>query len=98
MRWYKVGMSASDVTNGSAMRLQNTFSDLFMRLGGPEEAGMFSGLSVVRNDYFFSPKAVRIASAIIAAYAGIECDAPKRSEVAMLVVNRGAEAVPFASE
>jgi hypothetical protein len=54
------------------------------------------GIHSMSNEYFFSPRAAQIAMPLIIACQGAKCDAPKRTEVAMLVVNRDAENVPFA--
>ena len=91
-------MTVGDVADGKAMRLQDLFADLFVKLGGPEEAGMFGSMDVMSNDYFFSPEAATIALPLITAYGGVECAAPKRSQVSYLVVNQGARNVPFAPE
>jgi hypothetical protein len=98
MGWYKVTMLPAEIVNRKAIRLQEAFADVFVKLGGPEDAGMFGSLDVMRNEYFFSPGAVRIFEPAIVAYGGIQCEAPKRSEVAMLVVNHDARAVSFAVE
>jgi len=98
MGWYKVTMTPAEVVSGRAILLQDALADLFIRFAGPRDAAMFSSSDVMKNEYFFSPGAVRIAAPIIAAYAGVACEAPKRSELHMLVVNADAEAVSFAPE
>ena len=55
-------------------------------------------MEVMSNDYLFSPGAVRISHQLVQASGGVPCEAPKLSEVASLVTNRGAEEIPFAPE
>jgi hypothetical protein len=91
-------MSVADVAGGKAMQMQEAFEKFFMRHLGPEDAAMLGDMDVMSNDYFFSPGAAAIAMPVIRAYGGIECEAPKRSTVALLVTNHGARRVPFAPE
>lgn len=97
MKWYKVAMSPEDVAAYKGKGLQDAFAELFVDIGGPPDAGMFGSLEVT-GDYFFSPGAVRIAGPLIEGFAGFECPAPTRSEVAILVAHSDAEDIPFAPE
>ena len=101
MSWYKVEFTPQEVVDGKALQMFEAFSEIFLRLGGPKDAGLFSeGMSStsVKNEHYFSPGAVRIAHALIALYNGVPCKTPKRSEVAFLVTDASASAIPFASE
>lgn len=99
MPWYKVTLSKADIRAGKIGSLQDGFEALFIALGGPGNAGMFGGLELGGHKYYFSPGAARIAGALIARYAGVECVPPKRSEVAILVADAGRlDEIPFAPE
>jgi hypothetical protein len=60
------------------------------------DTGMFTKRG--SNIYFFSTGATRIGPILERAYAAIECSAPKRSGLSMLVVNFDGRDVPFAPE
>jgi hypothetical protein len=96
--WYRVQMSPSDVVLRRAIQMQDAFEAIFMAHGGPADAAMCGGMDDTRNDYFFSPGAAAIAIDVIRTFGGAEFPAPKRSAVALLVCNYGAESVPFAPE
>ena len=98
MTWHKVVFTSEEVARGRALELQNLFMDLFMRNRAPADAGMFGARAVMKNEYFFSPGAMLIAGPIVMGYAAVECDPPKRSEVALLVSHAAAESIPFAPE
>jgi len=98
MSWYKVAMTVDEVAGGKGIWLQEQFENLFMRALAPVDAAMCGAMDVMSNDYIFSPGAVRISHLLMQAAGGVPCEAPKLSEVAFLVTNRGAEGIPFAPE
>jgi hypothetical protein len=98
MGWRKVSLSIQDVASGKGIQLQVAFEAVFIGLGAPKDAGMFGGLTLGTNDYFFSPGAVNIAGPIVEGYGGIECKAPKLSELAILVARGNLSSVPFSPE
>lgn len=87
----------AEVASGRAVELQEKFSVVFRAFAGPADAAMFMSRDVMENLYYFSPGAARIAMPLIAAYAGVECPAPAKSEVHPLVVSGGFSEVPFSS-
>jgi hypothetical protein len=96
MPWYKVTMSDEELLSGRTAALQDAFAQVFMMSGGPSDAGMFGGMNVgAPHVYYFSPGAARLAHALILSFSGIECDAPTRAEVAILVAQSGARRIPF---
>ena len=96
--WYKITLSNAEFAAGKGVELQNAFTDVFLGLAGPDEAGMFACRQIGKHDYFFSPGAVRIAKPIIDLYAGVECATPKLSELTSLIATVGAAKVHFAPE
>ena len=97
MPWYKVTLSDDDILAGKLDGLQNAFAVVFLASGGPVDAGMFSPTNLGRApECYFSPGAARIGLSVITAFGGVECDAPSRVNMAILVANRGFEGKPFA--
>ena len=100
MSWYKITLSVDQVS-GESLSLQRAFGLLHLSNGAPRDAGMFRSLKMGSwgsFSFYFSPGAARIAGPLIASYAGVECPAPKRSEVSNLVAIAGAAEIPFAPE
>jgi hypothetical protein len=91
-------MSVSDVADGKARRLQDLFEDVFVKCGGPEDAGMFGSIEWGSNDYFFSPGAARIAMPLILSHKGVKCAAPRLSALVILVAKHSGTAIPFVPE
>ena len=50
------------------------------------------------KEYFFSPGAARIAQSLIDAHGGVECAAPKRSDVEKLVSREDETLILFSIE
>jgi hypothetical protein len=96
MPWNKVTLSHEDIAALKHMKLQEAFTQIVMVHGAPKSVGMFSDPTIGMHEYYFSPGAVLIAGPLLAGYSGVECAAPKRSSVHLLVGHDGSEAIPFA--
>src|ERR1035441_1455732 len=99
MTWYSVLLSPNDISAGKHSEMQRLFGDLFV-----PNATQFPGAALLtRKDsnvtgryiYYFSPDAALFALHLIHAYAGIECEAPLRSEVKLIIGHSGADKVPL---
>jgi len=90
----KVTFSSDQVTAGAANRMQNEFSELFIAMGGPKDAALFS---VDDRDgtthLYFSPEAARIYSARLSGSGAVECSAPARDGAALLAGHDGIDKV-----
>lgn len=95
MPWYKVTLTTDDVIAHEHMRLQDAFTKIFVASGGPKDAGMFCGMGVDDNGYYFSPGAANIALVLIARYKGEECPAPSRKGLCLLVCEQSMDRIPF---
>lgn len=92
-------MSDKDVIARRHIALEQAFAELYFQSGSPKHAGMFTSTGVgPPHVFYFSPGAVRIATALIAAWSGVEIAAPGRSEVNILVANSGLRQIPFRRE
>ena len=82
------------------MALQEEFQTLFMMNLGPKDAAMFTTYTDHRAPYvyFFSPGAARLAKLLIDRYRGVECPAPKASELSLLVGNASLDQIPFSTK
>ena len=99
MPWYKVPMSWDDIAANKHTALQDAFTALFMAAGAPKDAAMFTSADIRKNVDYFSPRAVEIAKTLIVRSGGVECPAPTRSAVDLLVGSRsGVEAIQFSPE
>ena len=98
MPWYKVSFSWDEIAAGKQRALQDAFATSFIRADGPKDAGMFASADIGDNTDYFSPRGVEIAKRLITQYGGIECPAPKRSQVLIRVARPGFEAIPFSPE
>jgi hypothetical protein len=98
MPWYKVEMSWEEIAAGKQIALQEAFANLFMVTLGPKGAGMFASADTKDNINYFSPLAAEIAKSLIVRYGGVECPAPTRSEVDILVASAALEGIPFSPE
>ena len=76
--------------------MQDAFTKLFNDAGQPMDAGLY--IDSETDIYYFSPKAVDIAEALLVRFGGRACPAPRSSAVDTLVGNKSRAAVPFASE
>ena len=99
MPWYKVSFSWDDVGAVRAAELQDAFAALYTGMGGPRDVAMFASADVHDNIDFFSPRATELAKRLISKYGGVECQAPARSAVHLLVGSElGVEAMSFSPE
>lgn len=99
MNWHKVSMLSNDASvRFHAAFLQDDFERFFVESGSPEGAGMFKSRKPFDYTYYFSPAAVAIARDPIARYGGIECQAPAKADVHLLVCRQDCRGIPFASE
>jgi hypothetical protein len=97
--WYVVTLSQTDVSAMRNMSLQMSFQLLFMANHAPKNAGMFTDLETrFPAAFYFSPGAVRIAEILIASYSGKPCQAPKQSELCILVANTDLSRIPFSRD
>lgn len=77
------------------------FEVLFMGHGNPRGAGLFAKSKSGSVDshvleFYFSPVAAKIAMPLIQRYNGLQCPAPSRSEVTILVVDAARmDDIPF---
>jgi hypothetical protein len=82
--WYKVHLPASEAgAAAKGVRLQNDYARIYVRHAGPKDALLFANSA--RDDYYFSPAAVRIAESLVRASGGAPCARPQRSQVSLLV-------------
>ena len=97
--WYVVTLSQTDVSAMKNMSLQMSFQLLFMANHAPKNAGMFTDIETrFPAAFYFSPGAVRIAETLIGSYSGKPCEAPKKSELSILVANADLSRIPFSQE
>lgn len=84
MPWYKITLTDQQVREGVVLRIQNQFTQEFMKAKGrPEEAAMFNGLK--GNIIYFSPSTTKFFMDVINQYLGEETERPARTKVALLV-------------
>jgi hypothetical protein len=98
MPWYKITLSHEDIAALKHMALQESFANIVVVHGAPRDAAMFSDTAIGVHEYYFSPGATKIATALLAGYSAVACVAPTRSSLHLLVGHDGAEAIPFAPE
>jgi len=98
MAWYKVTLSHEDIAARKHIALQDAFTKFFTAFCAPTDAGMFGSPESGIHEYYFSPGAARIAMPLIASYFGVQCSAPKRSEVHLLVSHANPDGVAFRPE
>lgn len=86
MPWMKVSLSADAVAEGSHIRLQDSFEEIFITAAGPARAAMIES-SPNRGEYvaYFSPDAVSIFISVLSAFGAVDCDPPQRAGAALLV-------------
>ena len=101
MPWYKVTLSDSDIRANRLDALRDTFSQLHLGAGDPDDAAIF----FYKDDLspgsilYLSPGAARIAMQLVLEYSGVESAAPMRSQVGLLVGRQLAwNIVPFTTE
>jgi|ERR1051326_6917774 hypothetical protein len=86
MHWHKIRLSAQQISQGEAMRVQNLFNDLRFAAGGPKDMALFA--SRLRGhdfaELFFSPGSFPMAEPIVRTYGGESCEKPDRGEVDFL--------------
>jgi hypothetical protein len=91
MPWYKVTMSKQDVAQDKHLDVENAFASLFLAAGAPVDAGMFGNIDVADEYvYLFSPAASTFFSAMLASHNAVECLAPARKSVTLLLGHDGA--------
>jgi hypothetical protein len=96
MAWYKVSLSHEDIAAGKQMELKTAFIEVFKAHDVPRNAAMLQSRDSSIHEYYFSPGAASIFLLNIASYSGIECPAPARADVKLLVGHSGAEDIAFA--
>jgi hypothetical protein len=87
MSWKMVKMSDADVSRQQPYRLQTQFSAVFTTALAPKDAAMFGNKNPKQDDhiFYFSPKAAEIFSLLLAAFSPVDCAAPLRESVSLLV-------------
>ena len=75
--WYEVTLTDQDIIARKGMALEDEFMAVFRLNGRPKDAALFCNRSAQQNDYYFTPKAARIAAKLISRYAGSECPTPQ---------------------
>ena len=92
MKWYKVKMSADEVTAKGIVKLQDKFMKLFLGARKQEDMALFSSLSLRSEDaedggveIYFSPGSVSYAKELIDSYNGQPCEKPTKGKVGLLV-------------
>src|SRR5258707_13042946 len=75
--WYRVTLSNSDVVARRHMELQKSFETLFLANQWPKQAAMFANVDSLAHQFYFSPGAVAIGSALFALFSGTECAKPE---------------------
>ena len=95
--WYKVSFSKDDISARKNEALAGAFEAIFVRFPLAKDAAMFEAVGSFGCVYFLSPGAARIALRLIVQYGGVECEAPKRSEVRGGTAHQEfSDTVPFA--
>jgi hypothetical protein len=91
MSWKKITLDSSAVTAGAASKLQDDFTTIFVAAKAPLAAAMYGSLRHNKGKlhYFFSPAAVRLASALLDAHSAVDCPQPDIRNLAVLVKNSG---------
>ncbi|MCU1338741.1 MAG: hypothetical protein JWO19_4322 [Bryobacterales bacterium] len=75
----------------------DAFTPIFIASGAPLDAGVFSPINLGQPPVcYFSPGAARIGMNVVTAFGGVECDAPSRANMAILISNHGFDGKPFA--
>ena len=101
MCWYKVTLSREQIVAGEHMRMVEACRPFFMQHRRRGAAVFTKFLPEFPTSYFFSPAAVLIAKKVIDDYAGTECPAPMRDELALTFGDAGALSspeIPFADK
>jgi hypothetical protein len=72
---------------GKAKSMQDTFDAIWIANGVPGDAALFATAerTLDTHPYYFSPGAARIAMGLIRLNSGIECSAPRRAEIHLVV-------------
>src|SRR5215469_13764872 len=98
MPWYRVSLTDQEIIEDKLRRLIDDFTVIWLASGTPSDAALFESNQIGhRVDYcFFSPGAVHIALPLIQSHGGIECDAPVKSSVELLVGKSDGADIPFA--
>jgi hypothetical protein len=98
-RWHKILLSRDRIMREDHIRLQSAFQEIFLAHRGPKDAGMFTNTRIeFPATYYLSPGAVRIAKQLAGRYSATECDAPKRSDLTILVARTDLAEIPFADD
>jgi hypothetical protein len=76
--WKMVVMTSADISARKNEVLRDAFAVLYIAAGAPVDAGMyddgnFAGPTVT---FYFSPRAVALAGALLAQYGAIDCSPP----------------------
>jgi hypothetical protein len=97
MPWYKVTLSADEISAGRDRALINAFSQRLSFSGTPPDAALCKELGTAAV-YYFSPSAANLMAPFIVLHAGVECAAPKRSDVTISGGPQDTREVLFAPE
>lgn len=96
--WYKVSLSQEDLIAGKHLVLLQEVRALFMAYRDHKDAAVFTNTNPSFSAYyFFSPEAARIAKSVVERYAGMPCDAPSATEMALSLGNSNTDEIPFAN-
>lgn len=95
MDWYEVTFSVEDISARRARDLIEAFEHAYIASAGARDAALFKRRESAYV-YYFSPGGARIATHLVAAYSGVACPAPMRSEVQLMAGDERLEEIPFA--
>ncbi len=87
MTWMRVTLSTDDITANRHGQLQDAFEVIWMAALAPKDAGMFQLSSPTQYDYYFSPKAAKMARALLAPFKPESCPAPAWGDLTVLVAD-----------
>lgn len=88
MSWHCITLTHDDIMSGKWAPIQDSFEEIFTRLGAPKNAAMFcrdeagGGVSLI-----FSPKASEITTILLSANGGKPCEKPPAKDTTLLVGN-----------
>jgi hypothetical protein len=95
--WYKATLSQDEVARSKNSSLLSAFTKIFLSNRCPKDAAMLSNPDppYFPAIFYFSPGAVTIAKDLIKSYSGVECDAPSRKGLTLLVGTSDLSGIPF---
>ena len=97
MPWYRVTLSLSQIKSGFDGKLIDSFMNCCGSARFPMGAGLYRSIGIMETVFYFSPAAAKIAMPLIQTFHGVLCEAPARSAVQDVCVQRGGQ-IPWKEE